>query len=105
MTPAYLAAESLPLTDALAQFGAAGLMGALWVWERLHSRLREQQLSQAHDRLTAQRESLDALCELVRESTRATERCAGAIAALEAALRRINQPLAEASKYDPAHAG
>ncbi len=104
MTPALITADALPFTEALAQFGAAGLMGFLWVWERLHSRLREQQLSQAHDRLTAQRESLDALCELVRESTRATERCAGAIAALATALRQRDEPHLDPLKYDAARA-
>ena len=29
--------------EPLTQFGAAGLMGALWIWERLLSRRRERQ--------------------------------------------------------------
>ena len=59
------------MLDALVQFGVAGLMGLLWVWERMHSRLRERQLSEAHQRLTAQNQALDALMRLVRQNTRA----------------------------------
>lgn len=55
-------------------FGKPFAIGLLWVWERMHSRRRERQLSEAHDRILGQRESLDVLCELVRQSTRATER-------------------------------
>lgn len=57
-----------------AQFGVAGLMGVLWIWERLHSRRRENQLSEAHARLTDDREHLDVLIELVRQNTAAIER-------------------------------
>lgn len=58
----------------LTQFGVAGLMGVLWVWERLFSRRRERQLSEAHERLMGQREELHELFELVRRNTQAVER-------------------------------
>jgi hypothetical protein len=40
------------LLEPLSQFGIAGLMGALWIWERLLSRKRETQLSEAHRALS-----------------------------------------------------
>ena len=60
--------------DSLAQFGVAGLMGALWLWERLYSRKREQQLTEAHQQLTAQQQELHILTDLVRQNTAAIER-------------------------------
>ena len=60
--------------DSLAQFGVAGLMGALWLWERFYSRKREQQLTEAHRQLTAQQQELRVLTDLVRQNTAAIER-------------------------------
>ncbi|MEM6257275.1 MAG: hypothetical protein AAGC44_05660 [Planctomycetota bacterium] len=62
--------------ESMAKFGVAGLMGALWLWERLYSRKREQQLTEAHQRLTAQQQELDALINLVQQNTAAIERFA-----------------------------
>lgn len=62
------------IVEQFTQFGVAGLMGILWVWERLMSRKRERQLTEAHDRLTAEREQLTALLELIRHNTKALER-------------------------------
>jgi len=59
------------MIEALMQFGVAGLMGALWVWERTHSRKREEQLSAAHRRLMKQDHDVDVLIRLVRHNTRA----------------------------------
>lgn len=58
----------------MTQFGVAGLMGALWLWERLYSRKREQQLTEAHQRITTQQLELQTLIELVRRNTAAIER-------------------------------
>ncbi|MEX2672517.1 MAG: hypothetical protein WD294_10445 [Phycisphaeraceae bacterium] len=57
--------------EALMQFGVAGLMGALWVWERRYSRRREDELTQAHDKLMEQHRHLESLVTLVRTNTRA----------------------------------
>lgn len=57
--------------ESLAQFGVAGLMGVLWVWERMHSRRRERQISEAHEVLTARDDQLQILTTLVRHNTRA----------------------------------
>jgi len=61
------------MIDTLTQFGAAGLMGVLWLWERLLSRQRERQLSEAHDRLIQHRQDVKVLVKLVRQNTQAIE--------------------------------
>lgn len=58
----------------LTQFGVAGLMGLLWVWERLMSRKREAQLNEAHIHLRSQHHELCVLVKLVRQNTRAIVR-------------------------------
>lgn len=60
--------------DSITKFGVAGLMGALWMWERLYSRRREQELTQAHQQLLAQQQELSALIGLVQRNTAAIER-------------------------------
>ena len=64
----------LEYVEYLTQFGVAGLMGALWVWERMYSRKREQQLTQAHAHLEAQHTELITLLDLVERNTAAIER-------------------------------
>lgn len=64
-----------PITD-LTQFGAAGLMGLMWLWERRMSRQREQQLDDCHDRIMADRIQLEQLIDLVRQNTAALTRLA-----------------------------
>jgi hypothetical protein len=61
------------VTD-LASFGVAGLMGAMWLWERRNSRLREEQLNEAHGRITRDELRLDKLVEVVEHNTAATVR-------------------------------
>jgi len=63
--------EILPAAGELASYGAAGLMGALWIWERRLSRTRESQLSQAHERLMEERGLLRLMANLVRRNTAA----------------------------------
>ncbi|HRP62699.1 MAG TPA: hypothetical protein PK400_05340 [Phycisphaerales bacterium] len=72
--------ESILLT--LTQFGAAGLIGALWLFERRHAAHRERQLDEAHRRLTADEREISALLEVIKENTRA-------INALELSQRRM----------------
>jgi uncharacterized coiled-coil protein SlyX len=62
------------LLQPIAQFGVAGLMGLLWVWERSMSRKREVQLNEAHCRLMSQQDELCTLVKLVRQNTRAIVR-------------------------------
>ena len=55
----------------LTQFGAAGLIGLLWVVERRHATLRDRQLDEAHRRLIDQERDLEALLTVVKENTKA----------------------------------
>ncbi len=61
------------MTD-LANFGAAGLMGAMWLWERRLSRTRERQLSDAHERILRDEHRLNWLAQVVDHNTAAVTR-------------------------------
>jgi hypothetical protein len=58
----------------LASFGAAGIMGAMWLWERRASRLRDQQLTEAHARIVRDEQRLAKLVEVVEHNTAALTR-------------------------------
>ena len=64
----------LSIMSDLASFGAAGLMGAMWLWERRLSRLREYQLNEAHDRILRDEERLEKLTRVVNQNTAAFTR-------------------------------
>jgi hypothetical protein len=55
----------------LTQFGAAGLIGLLWIVERRHASTRERQLTETHRRLLSREQTLDAMLNVVRDNTRA----------------------------------
>src|SRR3954471_5361962 len=55
-------------------FGAAGLMGAMWLWERRTSRQREDQLDEAHVRILGDRVQLEELMSVVRQNAEAIAR-------------------------------
>lgn len=73
-----LATETAPGFDQLMNLGAAGLMGAMWLWERRTSRQREQQLDEAHTRILSDRVQLGELMDLVRQNTEALSRLSAA---------------------------
>lgn len=58
----------------LASFGAAGLMGAMWLWERRHSRVREEQLNDAHQRIMRDEQRLNKIIKVVQHNTEAMVR-------------------------------
>ena len=64
-------AETMPLIDNISSLGAAGLIGAMWLWERRQSSQREKQLEGAHTRILADGIKLEALMDLVKSSTEA----------------------------------
>ena len=66
-----LAAETLPAPGDWASYGAAGLMGALWIWERRLSRSREAQLGETHERLMSDRGLARQMANLIRRNTAA----------------------------------
>ena len=55
----------------LTSFGIAGLMGAMWLWERRTNRLREEQLTEAHSRILRDEQRLSKLIEVVEHNTAA----------------------------------
>lgn len=83
------------MVESLVQFGVAGLMGALWVWERAYSRRREQQLNAAHEMIIHGRDQMRIVMHTVRRNTEAlveferTQRRLGEI--LEAMQQTISQ--------------
>jgi hypothetical protein len=70
------------IASAVAQFGAAGLIGWMWLSERRAAGVRERQLSESHDRLVQERVALDVLVRVVGENTKA-------LAALDAGQTRL----------------
>ena len=60
--------------DSLASLGAAGLMGAMWLWERRTSQKREQQLDEAHARILGDGVQLQQLMSVVRQNAEAISR-------------------------------
>jgi hypothetical protein len=70
----FLATESPTDFSALTNLGAAGIMGAMWLWERYTSRIREKQIDEAHARILADRLQLDQLMEIVQKNTEAMTR-------------------------------
>ena len=67
---AELSSTSPPF-DQLVNLGAAGLMGAMWLWERRTSQKREQQIDEAHERILSDRVQLAELLDVVRRNTEA----------------------------------
>ena len=60
--------------DSIASLGAAGLMGAMWLWERRTSQKRESQLDDAHARILGDRVQLEQLMGVVRQNAEAFAR-------------------------------
>src|SRR3982750_3663208 len=65
-----LSQAAAPL-DQLMNLGVAGIMGAMWLWERRTSRQREEQIDEAHARIMSDRVALDQLMDLVRQNVEA----------------------------------
>ena len=64
----------LSLLCDLTSFGAAGLMGAMWLCERRLNRTREQQITEAHLRITRDEEKLACLRDVIDKNTAALVR-------------------------------
>lgn len=63
--------NEVDIAGAVAQFGAAGLIGWMWLAERRGAAVRERQLSDLQDRLMQERPQIATLIEVVRDNTRA----------------------------------
>lgn len=73
---------------AVAQFGAAGLIGWMWLSERRSSAERERQIDETHRRIMDQGQDRAALIEIVRDSTRAMVALEGGQRSLVALIER-----------------
>jgi hypothetical protein len=62
------------LLSQLTSLGSAGVMGAMWLWERYTSRAREQQLDDAHARILADKVAVEELIGVVRQNAEALSR-------------------------------
>jgi hypothetical protein len=71
----------------LTSFGTAGLMGAMWLWERRTSRQREQQIDEAHARIVSDRVQVDQLLAVVQHNAQAMARLSATQEALIRELR------------------
>ena len=60
--------------DNLAQLGLAGLVCAMWLWERSTNRKREEQLDEAHSRIMADDIKLEELIAVVKQNAEALTR-------------------------------
>jgi hypothetical protein len=69
-----LLSEAVPIIENITNFGIAGIMGAMWLWERKTSRQHEEQLDEAHRRIVADRVQIDVLVDLVKRNTEALSR-------------------------------
>ena len=69
-------AQAAPTLDQFTNLSMAGLMGAMWLWERRTSRQREQQIDEAHGRIMGDRVELDQLLDVVRQNTEAMTKLA-----------------------------
>ena len=72
-------------------FGAAGLMGAMWLWERRTSRQREEQLDEAHVRILGDRVQLEQLIDVVRQNVAAMTRLGAIVEQLVRARDSISK--------------
>ena len=61
------------VTD-LTSMGAAGVMGAMWLWERRASAQRERELTESHERILRDEQRLDKLTHVVEQATAAIAR-------------------------------
>lgn len=62
---------SAPGLELAAQFGAAGIIGLMWLSERRASASREKQLLELHERVREDRVKLRAVLDALQANTRA----------------------------------
>lgn len=53
----------------IGSLGAAGIMGAMWLFERRNGAKRDRQIDEAHARIMEDRVKLQSLVDLVRDAT------------------------------------
>ena len=61
----------LSIVTDITSMGAAGVMGAMWLWERRASAQRERELTESHERIKRDEQRLDKLTRVVEQATAA----------------------------------
>jgi hypothetical protein len=84
------------IASALAQFGAAGLIGWMWLAERRAAAIREKQLADLHERLQEERPQISTLIAVVKDNTRALTALEVGQRTLTTLLERATTPPADA---------
>ena len=79
------------LAGAVAQMGAAGLIGLMWLSERRAAHDRERQLSEVHDRIKADKVELDVLLSALEANTRALVSLESGQARLVSVIEKMDQ--------------
>jgi len=69
-----LCTRAAAIVGDLTSFGAAGLMGMMWLWERRQSRIYEQQIGDCHARILRDEQRLEQLTKVVEQNTAALTR-------------------------------
>jgi hypothetical protein len=85
------------ITATLAQLGAAGLIGWLWLAERRAAASRETQLRELHDRILQERPQIAALLAVVRDNTRALTALEAGQRAIAAVVERVSGKITPAT--------
>ena len=88
MSLILLLAETSAPMESITSLGAAGLMGAMWLWERRTSQKRESQIDEAHARILGDRVAIDQLMDVVRQNAEAIARLC---TTQDQLLRELNQ--------------
>lgn len=65
---------NVSIVSELTSLGSAGIMGAMWLWERAGARAREKEIEAAHERILGDRVALDQVIEVVKQNTEALTR-------------------------------
>lgn len=82
----------------LTGFDSAGLMGAMWLWERRVSRLREEQITECHGRIMREEQKLTALTDVLERNTAAFSRFAESQRQLDRAINNLAEELRHAQR-------
>ena len=77
------------IATSIAQLGAAGLIGWMWLAERRAGAARETQLRELHDRLMQERPQIAALLSVVQDNTRALSALDAGQRAIATAIERL----------------
>lgn len=84
----------------LTEFGAAGLIGVLWLLERRAASHREKQIDEAHQRIIQSGEQMAMLLEVINRNTRAIEQLETSQRRMHILLERRDQPTTASQRED-----